>query len=69
MLGFRVDELVLEFANREMAETELLAEIAGAGRDVAVGVVDVKNYLPRDGRRRGRADRPRAGGRRPGRTV
>jgi 5-methyltetrahydropteroyltriglutamate--homocysteine methyltransferase len=44
MLGFRVDELVLEFANREMAETELLAEIVAAGRDVAVGVVDVKNY-------------------------
>ena len=44
MLDFRVDELVLEFANREMAETELLAEITGAGRDVAVGVVDVKNY-------------------------
>ena len=44
MLDFRVNELVLEFANREMAETELLAEITGAGRDVAVGVVDVKNY-------------------------
>jgi 5-methyltetrahydropteroyltriglutamate--homocysteine methyltransferase len=27
-----------------MAETDLLAEITGAGRDVAVGVVDVKNY-------------------------
>ena len=46
MLGFRVDELVLEFANREMAEVEILAEIAAAGRDVAAGVVDVKNsYL------------------------
>lgn len=44
MLGFRVDELVLEFANREMAEVDLLGEIAAAGRDVAVGVVDVKNY-------------------------
>jgi 5-methyltetrahydropteroyltriglutamate--homocysteine methyltransferase len=44
MLGFRVDELVLEFANREMAEVELLGEIAAAGRDVAAGVVDVKNY-------------------------
>jgi 5-methyltetrahydropteroyltriglutamate--homocysteine methyltransferase len=44
MLGFRVDELVLEFANREMAETELLAEVAGAGRDIGAGVVDVKNY-------------------------
>jgi 5-methyltetrahydropteroyltriglutamate--homocysteine methyltransferase len=46
MLGFRVDELVLEFANREMAEIELVAELTGAGRDVAVGLVDVKNsYL------------------------
>jgi 5-methyltetrahydropteroyltriglutamate--homocysteine methyltransferase len=43
MLGFHVDELVLEFANREMAEVELLGEIAAAGRDVAVGVVDVKS--------------------------
>jgi 5-methyltetrahydropteroyltriglutamate--homocysteine methyltransferase len=46
MLGFRVDELVLEFANREMAEVTLLGEIAAAGRDVAAGVIDVKNsYL------------------------
>lgn len=44
MLGFRVDELVLEFANREMAEVDLLGEIAAAGRDIAAGVVDVKNY-------------------------
>jgi 5-methyltetrahydropteroyltriglutamate--homocysteine methyltransferase len=44
MLGFRVDELVLEFANREMAEVEILGEIAAAGRDIAAGVVDVKNY-------------------------
>ena len=44
MLSFRVDELVLEFANREMAEVDLLGEIAAAGRDVAAGVIDVKNY-------------------------
>ena len=44
MLSFRVDELVLEYANREMADVELLGEIAAAGRDVAAGVVDVKNY-------------------------
>src|SRR6478752_6238709 len=44
MLDFRVDELVLEFANREMAEVGILGEIAAAGRDVAAGVVDVKNY-------------------------
>lgn len=44
MLGFRVDELVLEFANREMAEVEILGEIAAAGRDVGAGIIDVKNY-------------------------
>lgn len=43
MLGFAVDELVLEFANREMAELEVLGEIAAAGRDVAAGVIDVKS--------------------------
>jgi 5-methyltetrahydropteroyltriglutamate--homocysteine methyltransferase len=43
MLGFHVDELVLEFANREMAELEILGEIVDAGRDVAAGVIDVKN--------------------------
>lgn len=42
---FRADELVLEFANREFAELELLADLAGQF-DLAVGVVDVKNsYL------------------------
>src|SRR3990170_4713740 len=44
MLDFPVDELVLEFANREMAEVEIAGEIAAAGRDVAAGVIDVKNY-------------------------
>jgi 5-methyltetrahydropteroyltriglutamate--homocysteine methyltransferase len=44
MLGFGVDELVLEFANREMAEIDLLRELTDAGRDVAAGVIDVKNY-------------------------
>ena len=43
MLRFDVDELVLEFANREMAEVEILGEIAAAGRDVAAGIIDVKN--------------------------
>ena len=43
MLGFAVDELVLEFANREMSEVGILAEIAAAGRDVAAGVIDVKS--------------------------
>jgi 5-methyltetrahydropteroyltriglutamate--homocysteine methyltransferase len=43
MLGFSVDELVLEFANREMSEVAILREITDAGRDVAAGVIDVKN--------------------------
>ena len=44
MLRFEVDELVLEFANREMSEVGLLRDLTDAGRDVAAGVVDVKNY-------------------------
>jgi len=44
MLGFKSDELVLEFANREMTEVEILGEIAATGRDVAAGIIDVKNY-------------------------
>jgi 5-methyltetrahydropteroyltriglutamate--homocysteine methyltransferase len=43
MLGFAVDELVLEFANREMGEVEILRDITDAGQDVAAGVVDVKS--------------------------
>lgn len=43
MLQFRVDQLVLEFANREMAELPLCGEIA-AHKEVAVGLIDVKNY-------------------------
>ena len=43
MLGFAVDELVLEFANREMAEIGILREITDAGKDVAAGVIDVKS--------------------------
>ncbi|HET7703499.1 MAG TPA: cobalamin-independent methionine synthase II family protein [Candidatus Limnocylindrales bacterium] len=43
MLGFAVDELVLEFANREMSEVGILREIVAAGKDVAAGVIDVKN--------------------------
>ena len=44
MLRFDVDELVLEFANREMAEVAILGEIAAAGRDIGAGIIDVKNY-------------------------
>lgn len=43
MMQFRVDQLVLEFANRELAELELCREIA-AHKDLAVGLVDVKSY-------------------------
>jgi len=39
---FAVHELVLEFANREMAELDVLAELAERF-DVAAGVIDVKN--------------------------
>ncbi len=37
------DQLVLEFANREFAEVELLAPLAERF-DVAAGVIDVKNF-------------------------
>ena len=43
MLAFAVDELVLEFANREMSEVAILRDITDAGKDVAAGVIDVKN--------------------------
>jgi 5-methyltetrahydropteroyltriglutamate--homocysteine methyltransferase len=39
---FRVAELVLEFANREMAELDLLGELA-TDFDIAAGIIDVKN--------------------------
>ncbi len=38
----KVNQLALEFASREMAEIELLAELPET-MDVAVGLVDVKN--------------------------
>jgi 5-methyltetrahydropteroyltriglutamate--homocysteine methyltransferase len=40
--GVKVNQLALEFASREMAEIELLAELPES-MDVAVGLVDVKN--------------------------
>ncbi len=43
-LAFDVDELVLEFANREMAELDVAADVAASGKDIAAGVIDVKNY-------------------------
>lgn len=44
ILETRADELALEFANREMAEIELGAEVARAGKTLAAGLIDVKNY-------------------------
>jgi 5-methyltetrahydropteroyltriglutamate--homocysteine methyltransferase len=43
-LAFRADELVLEWANREMAELDVAADVAAAGRHLSAGVVDVKSY-------------------------
>ena len=45
ILDMHADEFAMEFANREMAEIELTARLAEAGKDVAAGVVDVKNYF------------------------
>lgn len=42
-LDLAVDEVHIEMANREFDEVELLAEFAQK-MDVAVGVIDVKNY-------------------------
>jgi len=39
----QVDEIHVEMASREFAESELIAEIAKK-RDVAVGIIDVKSY-------------------------
>lgn len=44
ILRARCDELALEFANRELAEIELGAQVAESGKTLAAGLVDVKNY-------------------------
>jgi 5-methyltetrahydropteroyltriglutamate--homocysteine methyltransferase len=44
ILDVRADELTLEFANREMAELELGAQVAESGKTLAAGLIDVKNY-------------------------
>ena len=44
LLEAEADEIVLEFANREMVEVELLGEIVRAGKDAGAGVVDVKSF-------------------------
>ncbi len=69
MLAFRADELVLEFANREMAELDVLAEIAPL-RDLAIGVVDVKSsYIETAEDVAERIDRVLAAGVPPGRLT
>jgi 5-methyltetrahydropteroyltriglutamate--homocysteine methyltransferase len=44
ILEARADELALEFANRELAELGLGAQVAAAGKTLAAGLIDVKNY-------------------------
>jgi 5-methyltetrahydropteroyltriglutamate--homocysteine methyltransferase len=43
-LGMDADELHLEMASREFAELELIEQVVAAGKDVGVGVIDVKSY-------------------------
>ena len=43
IMDARADELVFEFANRELREIELVGRIAEA-KDVVVGIVDVKSF-------------------------
>ena len=43
-LAMDADELHLEMASREFAELEVIEQVVGAGKDVGVGVIDVKSY-------------------------
>ena len=43
-LGFDADELHLEMASREFAELDVIEDVVAAGKDVAMGVIDVKSY-------------------------
>jgi 5-methyltetrahydropteroyltriglutamate--homocysteine methyltransferase len=43
-LGMDADELHVEMASREFAEVEVIEQVAAAGKDVGVGVIDVKSY-------------------------
>jgi 5-methyltetrahydropteroyltriglutamate--homocysteine methyltransferase len=43
-LGMDADELHFEMASRESAELEVIEQVAEAGKDVGVGVIDVKSY-------------------------
>ncbi len=44
ILDTRTDELALEFANRELFEIEIGKQVAEAGKTLAAGLIDVKNY-------------------------
>jgi 5-methyltetrahydropteroyltriglutamate--homocysteine methyltransferase len=46
LLEARCDQFVLEFASREMAELDLVAQYANEGRELGAGVVDVKGFYP-----------------------
>ena len=43
-LGMDADELHLEMASREFAELEVIEQVVAAGKDVNIGVIDVKSY-------------------------
>jgi 5-methyltetrahydropteroyltriglutamate--homocysteine methyltransferase len=43
-LGMGADELPFEMASREFAELEVIERVVEAGKDVGVGVIDVKSY-------------------------
>ena len=45
ILDANTHEFAMEFANRELAEAELCTQIVDAGKDVAAGLIDVKNYF------------------------
>lgn len=45
ILDANTHEYAIEFANREMAEAHLAEQIVEAGKDVAAGLIDVKNYF------------------------
>ncbi len=45
ILEVNAHEIHLEFANREMSEVHLARSVADAGKVLAAGVVDVKNYF------------------------
>lgn len=43
ILDAKVDQFVLEFANREMAEIDLWKEV-GAGKELGAGLIDQKSF-------------------------